>query len=63
MVQDEAEHYARDRLALIGDAAHSLNYFGLHGENIGLIDATILANTLIKAKRQGQDLGSYKQVL
>lgn len=59
LIEDEAESYAIDKLCLIGDAAHSTNNFGIQSENLSLIDAAILANTLIKARRSGYDIGSY----
>ncbi len=45
------------RLALVGDAAHGIHPIAGQGLNLGLRDATVLADLLIAAHAQGQDLG------
>lgn len=47
MINDSAERYIDDKLALIGFSAHRSYGLGLFSENIGLNDAALLANTLI----------------
>ena len=53
MISDEAEHYCTHRLALIGNAAHQTEVFGLMCDNILLNDAALLANVLIRAFKEG----------
>lgn len=51
-----AEHYIAPRVALIGDAAHTVHPLAGQGVNLGLSDAAVLAETLIQA--QGKDIGA-----
>lgn len=55
--RQNAERYFGDRLALIGDAAHSTHPIGGQGLNMGLRDVAVLAGLLISAHIQGHDLG------
>jgi 2-polyprenyl-6-methoxyphenol hydroxylase-like FAD-dependent oxidoreductase len=52
-LSDEADRYVEEKLALIGNSAHITQGFGLLSENISLNDAALLANALIKAKKDG----------
>ncbi len=58
-----ANNYASDRCALIGDAAHRLHPLAGQGLNAGITDVAYLVNTLVEAKRSGQDIGSYELTL
>ncbi len=53
-----AETYIKPRLALVGDAAHTMHPIAGQGLNIGLRDVAALAEVLVEAKRLGLDLGS-----
>lgn len=53
-----AETYAKEGIALIGDAAHGLHPVAGQGFNMGIRDAAALADLLIEAFRLGLDLGS-----
>jgi 2-octaprenyl-6-methoxyphenol hydroxylase len=52
-----AERYTDRRLALIGDAAHSIHPIAGQGLNLGLRDVAALAQILVDAHRLGLDLG------
>jgi 2-octaprenylphenol hydroxylase len=52
-----AEPYIQERLALVGDAAHTIHPLAGQGVNLGIKDAVELANQLIRASG---DLGSEK---
>lgn len=52
-----AHCYAREGVALIGDAAHSVHPLAGQGLNLGLGDAKELAEVLSSAVRGGADLG------
>lgn len=47
----------RARLALIGNAAHTLHPIAGQGFNLGLRDVAVLAEVLLEAQREGRDLG------
>ncbi len=46
------------RMALVGDAAHSIHPLAGQGLNLGLKDAAALAQVLAEAMRLGEDIGS-----
>ena len=54
----QCDRYVQPRLALVGDAAHSCHPVGGQGLNMGIRDAAALAEVLIQAYQQNQDLGS-----
>jgi len=51
------EHYRR-RVALIGNAAHTLHPIAGQGFNLGLRDVAVLADVIAQAKQSGADPGS-----
>lgn len=54
-----APTYTANRVALIGDAIHSLHPLAGQGLNLGIADATALAKVLIAAAIQGADFGAH----
>ncbi|MDQ6994598.1 MAG: UbiH/UbiF/VisC/COQ6 family ubiquinone biosynthesis hydroxylase [Mariprofundaceae bacterium] len=52
-----AMHVVRPRLALIGDAAHSIHPLAGLGVNLGLRDAMVLAQEIVDANKYGEDWG------
>lgn len=52
-----ARESVRPRLALIGNAAHTLHPIAGQGFNLGLRDVAALAEVLLDAQREGRDLG------
>ncbi|KAK4698098.1 hypothetical protein P7C71_g74, partial [Lecanoromycetidae sp. Uapishka_2] len=58
-----ATTYTTHRIALIGDAAHTIHPLAGQGLNMGLSDAQILANTIEDAVMHGADIGSQIECL
>jgi 2-octaprenylphenol hydroxylase len=57
-----AQRYVAPRMALIGDAAHTVHPLAGQGVNLGLLDAAVLAEVVLDAHRAGRDIGSLSTV-
>ncbi len=53
-----ANALVKDRLALVGDAAHGIHPIAGQGLNLGLRDIAALAEVLVHANRRGEDIGT-----
>lgn len=56
--RQHAQQYVKEGLALVGDAAHTIHPLAGQGVNIGLLDAAVLAEVLLEADEQDQDITS-----
>lgn len=56
----ETQHYILPRLALVGDAAHTIHPLAGQGVNLGLADMASLVQVLSEAQQQQRDIGSEK---
>ncbi len=56
--RQHAQQYVAEGVALAGDAAHMIHPLAGQGVNIGMLDAAALAETILKAKRAGEDFTS-----
>ncbi len=57
-----ANHYVKNRLVLIGDAAHTIHPLAGQGVNLGFADAATLAEVIIDTQKARKDIGSYKSL-
>jgi 2-octaprenyl-6-methoxyphenol hydroxylase len=55
---ETAETFARDRIALVGEAAHVVPPIGAQGLNLGLRDGATIAELVAEARRQNIDIGA-----
>ncbi len=53
-----ARSFVKERIALVGDAAHGVHPISGQGLNLGFKDAAALAETIVEADRLGLDIGS-----
>jgi 2-octaprenyl-6-methoxyphenol hydroxylase len=58
-----AERYVATRLALVGEAAHTIHPIAGQGLNLGIRDVAALAELVIDARRLGLDIGSETVLL
>lgn len=62
LVARYARDFARPRLALIGDAAHTIHPLAGLGVNLGFADAQGLAKEIQKHLQLGNDIGEYRHL-
>jgi 2-octaprenyl-6-methoxyphenol hydroxylase len=58
-----AERYVATRLALVGEAAHTIHPIAGQGLNLGIRDVAALAELVIDARRSGLDIGDEAVLL
>jgi len=55
---ETAQSFAAHRIALVGEAAHTIPPIGAQGLNLGLRDAATISELVVEARRDGGDAGS-----
>jgi 2-octaprenyl-6-methoxyphenol hydroxylase len=58
LVMQIADAFARDRIVLVGEAAHVVPPIGAQGLNLGLRDGATIAEIVADARRQNRDVGA-----
>lgn len=56
----ETLHYIKPRLALVGDAAHTIHPLAGQGVNLGLADVASLMDVIVEALNNKKDIGDLK---
>ncbi|MDP0561115.1 MAG: FAD-dependent monooxygenase [Candidatus Endonucleobacter sp. (ex Gigantidas childressi)] len=60
LMRQHAQHYYREGIALVGDAAHTINPLAGQGVNLGFQDIAWLAEILVNARQAGEKIGNSK---
>lgn len=60
LVMRHVKAYYSDRVAIIGDAAHTIHPLAGQGANLGFCDAAILADSIKQATLANKDIGSQE---
>ena len=55
-----ATQYCKPRMALVGDAAHTIHPLAGQGVNLGFLDIATLAEEILSAVKKQQDIGSLQ---
>lgn len=55
-----ARRYCRPRVALVGDAAHTVHPLAGQGMNLGMLDAAVLAEVILEALDRDEDPGDLR---
>ena len=60
LVQRHAVRYSQAGLALVGDAAHNIHPLAGQGVNLGFLDAAVLAEEVLQARKRGIAIGDAR---
>ncbi len=57
-----ARDFVQERIALVGDAAHTIHPLAGQGVNLGLLDAASLAQEVMRLWQHGEDIGARRHL-
>ncbi|OGT46929.1 MAG: hypothetical protein A3E82_02665 [Gammaproteobacteria bacterium RIFCSPHIGHO2_12_FULL_38_11] len=60
LIMRHVDHYVSEKIALIGDAAHTIHPLAGQGVNLGLMDAACLTQVLTDARAQKKIIGDLR---
>lgn len=62
LARQQAKTYVKSRIALVGDAAHTIHPLAGQGVNMGLLDAASLADVIVEAIKTNRDFSGYSNL-
>lgn len=62
LAKAHAETYVKDRIALIGDAAHTVHPLAGQGVNLGMLDAAVLFDVITDCVSRGQNYADVRHL-
>lgn len=60
LVASHAKQYCQERVALIGDAAHTIHPLAGQGLNLGFMDTKALIEAICEAREKERDIGAFR---